>query len=96
MNRKKLKRQLMSRPVTLTQKKVNTMKDQAVNQAIQVTNLLPLLVLHDEFGFGKKRLERYLGAFNKQLEMYNEGRFDLIDVIETLNDETKLNYEVTG
>lgn len=91
---KKLRKQLMSKKVELTPKHISKLKDEATARAIEVATILPLLILRDEFGFGKKRLTQFVNEFNHQLELMNEGRLSLIDIINTINEETKLGYEV--
>ena len=93
MNHKKLKRQLQNKPVSLTAKEVARLKREAVNNAAEIVNLIPLLVLRDKFGFGKVRLCRYLEFFNETLEAYNEGRFDLKDIEQVMLDEVKIGFE---
>ena len=93
MNRKKLKRQLLSKPVTLTTKEVDKLKQQATDNAAAIINLFPLLILRDKFGFGKVRIERYLEYFAELLETYNAGYFDLKDIEKVLHEELGLKFE---
>mgnify|MGYP001319009798 CR=1 FL=1 len=92
MNHKKLKRRLQNKPVTLTAKEVDRLKREATDNATEIVNLIPLLILRDKFGFGKVRLCRYLEFFNETLEAYNEGRFDLKDIEQVLLDEVKIGF----
>lgn len=93
MKLKKLKRRLQSEPVTLTAKEVDRLKREATDNAAEIVNLIPLLILRDKFGFGKVRLCRYLEFFNETLEAYNEGRFDLKDIEQVLLDEVEIGFK---
>src|SRR5699024_7970990 len=92
MKHKHLKKQLMHKPIELSPKQIQKMKDEATMQAVSITNILPLLVLRDEFGFGKKRLQQYTDALNRQVEAFNEVYISLKDVVDTINAETGLGY----
>jgi len=93
MNRKKLKRQLLSKPVTLTTKEVEKMKQKATDNAAEIINLFPLLILRDKFGFGKVRIERYLDYYAEMMEAYNAGYFSLKDIEKVLHGELGLKFE---
>ncbi len=45
-----------------------------------------LITLQDEFGFGPKRLSRFIGRFNEYCRDYAEEKFPAIDVIDIGND----------
>lgn len=45
-----------------------------------------LITLQDEFGFGPKRLSRFIGRFNEYCRDYADGKFPAIDVIDIGND----------
>ena len=49
-----------------------------------------LWVLHDKFGFGNKRLERLIDEINKFNEDFNAGLIDPKELIEQLEEETKI------
>ena len=93
MNYKKLKRRLQTKPVTMTAKEVARLKREATNNAAEIVNLIPLLILRDKFGFGKVRLSRYLEHYNEAVEDFNSGRFDLKDIEQVLLDEVKIGFK---
>ncbi len=83
-----MKRQRMNPALarmTLMQRDSMIMK--ATNKAML---LLAMMVLHDKFGFGKKRLEKFLEEYRKQLEAYNEG------YIESVKDFENVLWEECG
>jgi len=90
MNHKKLKRQLQNKPITMTAKEVEKLKQELTNNAVEIVNLIPLLILRDKFGFGKVRLSRYLEYYSEAIEDFNNDRFDLQDIEQMLLEEVKI------
>lgn len=90
MNYKKLKRRLQTKPVTMTAKEVARLKQEATNNATEIVNLIPLLILRDKFGFGKVRLSRYLEYYNEAIEDFNKGRFNLQDIEQVMLEEVRI------
>jgi len=90
MNHKKLKRQLHNKPITMTAKEVEKLKQELTNNAVEIVNLIPLLILRDKFGFGKVRLSRYLEYYSEAIEDFNNDRFDLQDIEQMLLEEVKI------
>lgn len=88
----KLRKKLMNTEVKLTPRELRKLKDGATMEAVKIVNTIPLMVLRDEFGFGKKRLQQYLDALNLQIEAFNQGYLSLKDVVDTINKETGLGY----
>lgn len=62
--------------------------DKAVWQSFQIMIGLPLYVLHTEFGFGGKRLRRFMNQFIRLWEQYGRGEIDLAKLAEFVKDET--------
>lgn len=61
-----------------------------ISSAYKANMILGLTVLHDKFGFGQKRLERYIDEVVKLLESYNKGYISVQDLEEVLLEEVKL------
>lgn len=93
MKLKKLKRRLESKPITLTHKEIEKMKQQATNHAAAIINLMPLLILRDKFGFGRVRLERYLEHYSEMADAFNKGYLNLKDIEKVMTDEVGLEFE---
>ena len=93
MKLKKLKRRLESKPITLTHKEIEKMKQQATDNAAAIINLFPLLILRDKFGFGKVRIERYLDNYAELMEAYNDGYLSLKDIEKVMEDEIGLKFK---
>ena len=57
--------------------------------------ILTLMVLHDKFGFGQKRCDRFIEEYRKQLEAYNEGYVESVrDFEEVLKDEMGIEVQL--
>lgn len=93
MKLKKLKRQLESKPITLTHKEIEKLKEQATDNAAAIINLMPLLILRDKFGFGRVRLERYLDHYSEMMEAHSEGYISLKDIEKVLEAEVGLKFK---
>ena len=46
------------------------------------------MVLRDEFGFGEKRIDKFIAAYIELYDGIDEGYLDLKDIIKTINEET--------
>ena len=52
--------------------------------------IISLMVLHDKFGYGEKRLNKFIDEYQKQLDAYNRG------YVESVNDFTDVLKEECG
>lgn len=62
----------------------------------KITDLLCVsacMVLHDKFGFGKERLDRFMRELMKTMESINQNYCSLPDLYETLTEETKIDFD---
>lgn len=75
----------------------NKMRDEAVVQASNTAFILllslPLIVLRDKYGFGKKRLEDFQEELLKQYECFSEGRITLDELKQVITDETGMQIK---
>lgn len=62
--------------------------------AMKILWLLPMLVLRDEFGFGKKRMLQYASKLNQTMEAYNSDVITLEDIHQVLVDEVGIDLDV--
>ena len=90
--KKSLRRKLNKETIQLTRKEYEELKSKERMNASNIINLIPLIILRDKFGFGKIRLERYLGYYQEAVESLNEGYLDLKDVQKVLLDEVKIGF----
>ena len=77
---------------TLTDAQIKEIKASAAKEAIEVSVKamlgLPLIVLRDDFGFGKQRLERFEDRLIQQFRCFDEGYIDLETLKKVIEQET--------
>lgn len=61
-------------------------------EAFDRTVVLSLLVLRDNWGFGEKRMERFMDQLSELVEDVSEGRLSMMDITKTLEDELGLEF----
>ena len=59
-------------------------------QLLDTVTVLAVATLHDEFGYGEKRLNKFIDEYQKQLEAYNSG------YVEHVSDFTTVLKEECG
>ena len=59
-------------------------------QLLDTVTVLSVATLHDEFGYGEKRLNKFIDEYQKQLEAYNSG------YVERVRDFTTVMKEEGG
>lgn len=59
----------------------------AVNYALRSFGVLAALVLHDKFGFGTKRIDRFYEDWVEKVDALQKGYINIEDVRELLKDE---------
>ena len=94
--KKSLRRKLNKETIQLTRKEYEELKSKERMNAANIINLIPLIILRDKFGFGKIRLERYLGYYQEAVDSLNKGYLDLNDVQKVLLDEVKIKFYEEG
>ena len=66
-------------------------KDNMLLSAAGKANMIiSLMVLYDKFGYGEKRLNKFIDEYQKQLDAYNSG------YVESVNDFTEVLKEECG
>lgn len=59
-----------------------------ISAAGKANMIISLMVLHDKFGYGEKRLNKFLDEYQKQLDAYNSGYVESVeDFRAVLKDE---------
>ena len=61
-----------------------------ISAAGKANMIISLMVLHDKFGYGEKRLNKFIDEYQEQLEAYNSG------YVESVNDFTEVLKEECG
>lgn len=65
--------------------------DNLINTSWKVFLILGLFALHDDFGFGKKRLEMFVAKVVDLLDSYDKGYISIDDLYDTLKKETGID-----
>ena len=65
----------------------NGAKDAAINRTIVVMEAAMLVVLHDKYGFGRKRCQAIIKAFTEQFECITDGPVSIDDLKTIIKDE---------
>ena len=81
-------------PIRISDKDLKVFTDNAKNMMLDTVLILTSVTLHDEFGFGKKRLERFRARFNFKAECIGENFTDWQDQIDILREECGLEYGI--
>lgn len=61
-----------------------------ISAAGKANMIISLMVLHDKFCYGEKRLNKFIDEYQKQLDAYNSG------YVESVNDFTEVLKEECG
>lgn len=77
---------------TLTQAQIDEIKRdisiQSTKRAFHIMLAFPLMAMRDEFGFGKKRLQRIIDRILETYDAYEEKYITLEDLHTAIEDET--------
>ncbi len=59
-----------------------------ISAAGKANMIISLMVLHDKFGYGEKRLNKFIDEYQKQLDAYNSGYVESVkDFTDVLKEE---------
>lgn len=81
-------------PVRIDDKALQEFTDNAKNMMLDTILILASVTLHDEFGFGRERLNRFKKRFNFKAECIGENYTDWNDQISILKEECGLEYSI--
>lgn len=65
----------------------NSAANQATDQVIKLMLALPVYTLHDKWGFGKVRCERFSEQLLNLYDAYQSGYVTIDDLLQVLEDE---------
>ncbi|MDU5071081.1 hypothetical protein [Finegoldia magna] len=68
-------------------------RDDVADKALRVIAYVPLIVLRDKWGFGKKRLQDFMYEFAEQVECLKKEYVSLEDMINVIQEETGLDIK---
>ena len=76
----------------MTWEQIENVKAQAKKEALEEANslmvLLPILILRDQFGFGEKRLERFVDGLGGLYNDIESKRLSIDDIAHVVEEET--------
>lgn len=79
-------------------KQVQVANRRDANKLIQSAHraymLIGLMTLHNEFGFGSQRLERFAEAWNDNLKKFNRGELTLDGVERIMSENYGIEYKM--
>ena len=81
-------------PVRIGDKELQAFTDNAKNMMLDTILILASVTLHDEFGFGHDRLNRFKERFNFKAECIGDSFTDWKDQIAILKEECGLEYSI--
>lgn len=55
-----------------------------ISAAGKANMIISLMVLHDKFGYGEKRLNKFIDEYQKQLDAYNSGYVESVKDFATV------------
>jgi Ca2+-binding EF-hand superfamily protein len=77
--------------INLKSSNISKIKADATTQAVDTAFIMmlsiPLMVLRDKYGFGKKRLEKFSDYALELYDSFDKGYVSLDDLIEVLKEE---------
>lgn len=68
--------------------------DKLVQSAHRAYMLIGLMTLHNDFGFGSKRLEKFAEAWNENLKRFNSGELKLDGVERIMSESYGIEYKL--
>lgn len=88
------RRQAYNIPIGMDNNALKQFTDNSKNMMLDTILILSSMTLHDEFGFGKHRLERFIKRFNLKSECIGDGFTDWCEQIDILKEECGLEYSI--
>ena len=88
------RRQAYNIPIRISNKELQAFTDNAKNMMLDTILILASVTLHDEFGFGHDRLNRFKERFNFKAECIGDDFTDWQDQIDILREECGLEYSI--
>ena len=76
----------------IKRKTVEDTVDRLSREAFQRMMVLSLLILRDEWGFGEKRISRFMDQLSVLIVDVSEGRLSMDDITTTLEDELDIKF----
>ena len=81
-------------PVAVQRKDVMSLVGELQENCYKTALLMMSFIVHDQFGFGKKRLSKIMDKFDEAAHDLEEGWISWDDIIEIMEDECGMKYSV--
>lgn len=81
-------------PIRISDKELKEFTDNAKTMLLDTVLILSSMTLHDEFGFGKERLSRFIERFNQKAECIGEDYTSWQDQIDILKEECGIEFQL--
>lgn len=78
-------------PIGVSRSAVDKVIENIKNQTLDTVNILTAMTLHDEFGFGAARIERFRKRFDFKTECLMEDYVTWLEMIDALKKRQALN-----
>ena len=87
-------RNLTGISLNLSRKDLNQASEKIKEMTMDTFTILTVAVLHDEFGFGEKRCQRFIDRMNQKADCLIDDFCTWDDYIRTIKDELNLNLSL--
>ena len=87
-------RKVVDLPIPVSKKALEECINNIKNNTVDTFVILMIATLHDEFGFGEKRIQRAIDRFNFKAECLAEDYCSWDDYIQTIKDELGLICDI--
>ncbi|BFK24959.1 hypothetical protein [Blautia producta] len=87
-------RNLTGISLNLSRKDLNQASEKIKEMTMDTFTILTVAVLHDEFGFGEKRCQRFIDRMNQKADCLIDDFCAWDDYIRTIKDELNLNLQI--
>lgn len=87
-------RNLTGISLNLSRKDLNTASEKIKEMTMDTFTILTVAVLHDEFGFGERRCQRFIDRMNQKAECMIDDFCTWDDYIQTIKEELNLELQI--
>lgn len=87
-------RNLTGISLNLSRKDLNKASEKIKEMTMDTFTILTVAVLHDEFGFGEKRCQRFIDRMNKKAECMIDDLCTWDDYIKSIKEELNVNLQI--
>lgn len=87
-------RNLTGIPLNLSRNDLNKASEKIKEMTMDTFTILTVAVLHDEFGFGEKRCQKFIDRMNQKAECMIDDFCTWDDYIQTIKEELNINLQI--